>query len=242
MRRGFDLFLLAAAALLVWQGLHWLMGDIALSSPGETLKKLAAIVAMPGFSAHAWETGRAFLLSLLISVPGGVGIGALLGLSRASGNIAQPILLVLYSLPKVTLYPLVLLIFGLGMSAKVAFGAMHGVIPVAILTMNAVMNLKPVYLRSAGVMRLTPWQTLSTVVVPAVMPEVIAGARLGFSLSLLGVLIGEMFASRQGIGFLIMNAMNLGDIATIMALAVLLSVFAIAGNAALLLLDRKVAH
>jgi NitT/TauT family transport system permease protein len=55
---------------------------------------------------------------------------------------------------------------------------------------------------------------------------------------LLGVLIGEMFASQRGLGFLITRAMGLGDIATIMAVAVFLSIFAIASNAALLQLDR----
>jgi len=53
----------------------------------------------------------------------------------------------------------------------------------------------------------------ATIVLPAILPEVMSGTRLGFSLTLLGVLIGEMFASRRGLGFLITNAIGLGDIA-----------------------------
>ncbi len=117
---------------------------------------------------------------------------------------------------------------------------MHGLIPVTIFTMKAIMQIKPVYWRTAHVLRLTPSQMALTVALPAVLPEVLSGARLGFSLSLLGVLIGEMFASQRGLGFLIMNAMGLGDIATIMAVAVFLTVFAVAANALLLLLDRTV--
>jgi NitT/TauT family transport system permease protein len=89
-------------------------------------------------------------------------------------------------------------------------------------------------------LRLSPWQTVRTVALPAVLPEILSGARLGFSLSLLGVLIGELFASKRGLGFLITNAMGLGDIATIMAVALLISAFAIAANAALLALQRAV--
>ncbi|WP_146612162.1 ABC transporter permease subunit, partial [Afifella marina] len=84
-------------------------------------------------------------------------------------------------LPKVTLYPVVLLIFGLGISARIAFGIMHGMIPLTLFTMNAILNMKPVYRRSAAVMGLTPWQSSFYVVLPAILPEVITGARLGVS-------------------------------------------------------------
>ena len=61
-----------------------------------------------------------------------------------------------YTIPKVTLYPVVLLMFGLGMSAKVAFGVMHGLVPVTLLTLGAVRNLPPTLLRTARVLRLPP--------------------------------------------------------------------------------------
>ena len=106
--------------------------------------------------------------------------------------------------------------------------------------MKAILQIKPVYWRTAQALRLSPHQIALTVALPAVLPEVLSGARLGFSLSLLGVLIGEMFASKRGLGFLITNAMGLGDIATIMAVALLISVFAIAANTLLLAVQRKV--
>jgi len=240
MRKFGDFLILIVALIAVWQGLHMIAGDTTLTSPADTLARLVALMRTQQFWANAAETGQAFALALAISLVGGVGIGTLLGLNRTSGNVSEPILISLYSLPKVTLYPLVLLCFGLGMSAKVAFGAMHGLIPVALFTMKAIMHLKPVYLRTARAMRLSSGQVAATIALPAVLPEVMAGARLGFSLSLLGVLIGEMFASKRGLGFMINNAMGLGDIATIMAVAVFLSVFAIAANALLLVIDRAI--
>ncbi|SAL88624.1 Binding-protein-dependent transport system inner membrane component [Caballeronia terrestris] len=66
------------------------------------------------------------------------------------------------------------------------------------------------------------------------MPEVLAGLRIGFSLTLLGTLIGEMFASQSGIGHMLMIAMGRNDSQTIMALASLLFIFATAVNLALL--------
>ncbi len=238
MKRATDFIALLIGILVLWQVLHAWAGDTALTSPAETVHKLAALMATAQFWGHVAETGRAFLFAVLISLLGGVGIGTLLGLNRTTGVVSEPILIALYSLPKVTLYPLVLLCFGLGISAKIAFGAMHGLIPVSIFTMKAIMQVKPVYWRTAHVLRLTPRQMALTVALPAVLPEVLSGARLGFSLTLLGVLIGEMFASQRGLGFLIMSAMGLGDIATIMAVAVFLTAFAVSANALLLLLDR----
>lgn len=240
MKRFGDTLLLILGILVLWQGLYWLAGDIAVTSPADTAVHLWKLLGTARFWSNAAETARAFGLAVAISLAGGVALGVLLGLNRTSGVVSEPILIALYSLPKVTLYPLVLLCFGLGMSAKVAFGAMHGLIPVTIFTMKAIMQIKPVLWRTAHAMRLTARQTALTIALPAVLPEVIAGARLGFSLTLLGVLIGEMFASQRGLGFMIMSAMGLGDIATIMAVAVFLSVFAIAANALLLWLDRAI--
>jgi NitT/TauT family transport system permease protein len=240
MKRAGDSLLLIVGIVALWQVLFWLAGDIALTSPASTVAHLWKLLGTTRFWEHTAETARAFAFAVAISLAGGIALGVMLGLNRTSGVVSEPILIALYSLPKVTLYPLVLLCFGLGMSAKVAFGAMHGLIPVTIFTMKAIMQIKPVLWRTAHAMRLTSRQTALTIALPAVLPEVIAGARLGFSLTLLGVLIGEMFASQRGLGFMIMSAMGLGDIATIMAVALFLSVFAIGANALLLWLDRAI--
>ena len=106
-----------------------------------------------------------------------------------------------------TLYPVVLLLFGLGMSAKVAFGVMHGLVPMTLFTLGAVRNLPPVLVRTAKVLRLSPGRTMRWVLVPACLPDIVNGLRISFSLSLLGVLIGEMFSSQRGLGFLLVNGM-----------------------------------
>ncbi len=233
---------LAVAFVIIWHLLYLALGETALASPAQTVARLAKLFATASFAGHISETASAFGYALVLSLIGGVGLGVLLGVSRLSSAVAEPILITLYSIPKVTLYPLVLLCFGLGASAKIAFGVMHGMIPVTIFTMNAILQMKPVYLRSAAVMRLTPMQAATTVVLPAILPEVISGARLGFSLTLLGVLIGEMFASRRGLGFLVTSAMGLGDIATIMAVALLVSTFAILCNTLMIALGAYLQH
>ncbi|MGA7150594.1 MAG: ABC transporter permease subunit, partial [Pseudolabrys sp.] len=172
---GFDRLLLFLALLVLWQVLSWIAGPEVITSPPATARKLAAIISAPDFVGHAYETGRAFAAALVISLLGGLVIGLALGFRRLAGEVAEPLLVALYSIPKITLYPVILLLFGLGVSAKIAFGAIHGIIPVALFAMNAVRNIRGVHLRAARAMRLTHLQIAIHVLVPATLPEIVAG-------------------------------------------------------------------
>jgi len=156
-----------------------------------------------------------------------------------SGAVGEPILISLYTLPKVTLYPVVLLIFGLSVAGRVTFGAMHGVLPVALLTMSAIRNIPPVYLKSAQALHLSRWQIITTVLFPATLPEVVAGLRIGFTLTLLGVLLAEMFAAKHGLGSLIINAMQLLQGEEMVSVALVLFAFAALANALLLFMEHR---
>ena len=108
--------------------------------PFATAEPTRAIWFVPSerFAENAWATLVCFFYALLLSYGIGLAIGVWMGIHRLSGAVGEPILISLYTLPKVTLYPVVLLIFGLSLSGRVTFGAMHGVLPVALLTMSAI--------------------------------------------------------------------------------------------------------
>jgi NitT/TauT family transport system permease protein len=237
--RALDALVLIALFVAVWQGLYEYAGDAAITSPLTTLGYASSLVKTSNFWSHAQATLAAFLYALAISITLGIALGLALGFQRFAGDVAEPILVALYTIPKITLYPLILLIFGLGVSAKVAFGVIHGVIPIILFTLDAVKNINPVLLRTSRVMRLSTWQTVSTVLAPAVMPELITGVRVGFSLTMLGVLIGEMFASQRGLGFLIINGISLHNVRMTTAVILIVVVFAIAANGLLLWIDKR---
>ena len=238
-RRGADTFLLLLVMLALWQMLHRIAGETALPAPLETMWYLMHTVPTARFAANAAATAQAFAFALILAYGIGLAVGLWMGAHRLSGAVGEPILVALYSLPKITPYPVVLLIFGLGISGKVAFGAMHGILPVALLTMGAIRAIPPVYLRAARTLHLSPWQTIATVLVPAVLPEVFTGLRIGFSVTLLGVLLGEMFASKLGLGALLMNAMSLAQSEEMMTVALVLFAFAAIANAILLWIEHR---
>ena len=231
--------ILCAVLLLSWQVLYIVVGDVALRSPLQTFAFTATFVATPQFVGHATETFQAFALALAIAVAAGLAAGLALGASRLLGDVLEPVLAAFYAIPKITLYPILLLAFGLGMASKVAFGAIHGVIPVALFTLSAVRKVRPVWVKSARIMALGAVDTTVRVLVPAALPEIFSGLRIGFSLTLIGTLLGEMFASQRGLGFLLMNAIGLHNVDLIMALTLMLSVVAGAASVALLALERR---
>jgi NitT/TauT family transport system permease protein len=237
-RRAADTLIIVIALLMIWQALHQLVGETALPGPLATMSYLARLVPTPRFAENAAATATSFAFALLLAYGIGLAIGVWMGAHRLSGAVGEPILVAIYSLPKITLYPVILLIFGLGISGKVAFGALHGVLPVALLTMAAIRNISPVYLKSARTMKLSSWQTIAMVLFPATLPEVVAGLRIGFTVTLLGVLLAEMFASKQGLGFLIINAMSLLQTEEMMTIAILLFAFAAVANALLLWMEH----
>jgi len=130
------------------------------------------------------------------------------------------------------------LLFGLSLWAKVAFGALHGIFPMIIFTMTGVKGIRPVLLKTARVLNLSPAETMRRILIPAALPEIFTGFRLGFSLTLLGTLIGEMFASDRGLGFLLIRGIDEGDGTAIMALSLLLFITSALAGAGLLRIDR----
>jgi NitT/TauT family transport system permease protein len=242
MRRAIDAYpslFLVISLLVLWQIMFWLVGRNALLPPGETILYLVQLLQTARFWGHIAETGTAFVIALSIAVVAGLAIGLVLGINRTAAEVFEPFLLAGNSVPKIALYPIVLLIFGIGMPAKIAFGAIHGVVPVAIFTLTACTNVPPILIRTAHAMRLSRWDMIRSVLLPAALPDIFSGIRLGFSLTLIGTILGEMFGSQRGLGYLLMTAIGLQNIQVIMSVTLLLVIVAATANGLLLAQDHR---
>jgi len=240
--RAADIVVLVLGLLSAWQLLSFVVGANIVSPPATTIIRAIELLQSQSFWEHAASTGLAFGLASVIAIAGGVVGGLWLGLRRFAGDVADPILGTFYSIPKITLYPIILLVFGLSLSAKVAFGVIHGIFPIAIFTMNALRNVAPVHRKTARMLRLSPVATVATVLLPAALPEILTGIRIGFAVTLLGTLIAELFASTSGIGFALLRATDVHDVVDILALTMLLFTFAAIVNALLHFLERRIQH
>jgi NitT/TauT family transport system permease protein len=228
-----------ALLLLAWQILFEIAGSQAMTPPVATFRYLAQLLATDAFWGHLEETLQAFLVALALAVALGLAIGFWLGAHRFSGEVFEPILVAFYSVPKITLYPVILLAFGLGLPAKIAFGTIHGVVPVAIFTIGAVRGINPVLLKTARVLRLGHAKLIGSVLLPAALPEIFTGIRAGFSLTLIGTILGEMFGSQRGLGYLLMTAIGLQNVQLIMAVTLLIVLFAATVSTLLIVVDHR---
>jgi NitT/TauT family transport system permease protein len=237
--RAFDASVMTLLMLALWQAVGSWTNGVAVAPPLQTFVYLFDLLQTGIFWDHAAATLEALVLAFVLSAVTGLALGLIFGVRRFAGEVAEPILAGFYTIPKVTLYPVVLLIFGLGMSAKVAFGVMHGLVPMTLFTLGAVRNLPPVLIRTARVLRLSPGRTMLWVLVPACLPEIVDGLRISFSLSLLGVLIGEMFSSQRGLGFLLVNGMAQHNVPLSTAVVTVIVIMAIAANTLMLRLGGR---
>ena len=239
----------AVAIFLVlglWHFLSLSYGTDAVAAPIATWQRLVTLISTGFIGPHLNFTLSSWIVSVVLAGVVGLLLGLLLGLHRASGLIFEPLIIALSSLPKVTLYPMVLLMCGLGQSSKIAFGFIHGVLPIMLFTLGAAREIPLHYVKTARTLGLDRVTTLRRVMLPAMASGIVSGMRLGASLALLGVIIGEMFGAQHGLGFLLMNAIDVNDTAQMAAVALMLIFLALALNTMLRLLiyvlDRQTLH
>lgn len=238
-RRMTDSLLLLLVVAMAWQGLYAMVGAVALTPPLATVANAWGLLADADFWPNVASSFRALGLAIMFEVVLGLLIGALLGLNRLAGEVMEPLIMGFYAVPKIVFYPVVLMMCGIGVTSVVVFAVMHGILPIILFTMNAVRAIKPIFLRTGRALRLTVAQTVWSIALPAAIPEVFTGLRIGFAATMLGVLLSEMFGSKNGLGFLLMNAIGLNHVNDIMALTLLLAGFAACVNLALLAVDRR---
>ena len=238
-RRMTDSLLLLLVVAMAWQGLYAMVGAVALTPPLATVANAWGLLADADFWPNVASSFRALGLAIMFEVVLGLLIGALLGLNRLAGEVMEPLIMGFYAVPKIVFYPVVLMMCGIGVTSVVVFAVMHGILPIILFTMNAVRAIKPIFLRTGRALRLTVAQTVWSIALPAAIPEVFTGLHIGFAATMLGVLLSEMFGSKNGLGFLLMNAIGLNHVNDIMALTLLLAGFAACVNLALLAVDRR---
>ena len=238
-RRMTDSLVLLLVVTMAWQGIYAMVGAVALPPPLATVANAWGLLADADFWPNVASSFRALGLAIMFEVVLGLVIGALLGLNRLAGEVMEPLIMGFYAVPKIVFYPVVLMMCGIGVTSVVVFAVMHGILPIILFTMNAVRAIKPIFLRTGRALRLTVAQTVWSIALPAAIPEVFTGLRIGFAATMLGVLLSEMFGSKNGLGFLLMNAIGLNHVNDIMALTLLLAGFAACVNLALLAVDRR---
>lgn len=225
--------------LLVLAGVWEAVARSAVASP-IVFPSLAAIAEAVWRSAASGEllfhlrmTVLEIVVAFGLAATAGVATGLLAGLLPPVRGALQPLLLLTFSVPMVTLVPFFTIVFGLGMLSKVMFAAIYAFFPVCMNTLAGVRGIDPTLMPLARSLGARPWQVLAKFLFPACLPAILAGLEGGMSLCVIGVLATEMLASLFGIGYLLARAMTGIETGKVYGLVLVTLALAYAANRAI---------
>jgi len=191
-----------AAILLVWETmvrLGW-VSPFFTSQPSAVALSLSR-AARSGELWHNFAVSlREFAIGYGASVVVGILAGALAGRFRSVEYALDPFLWFLYSAPLIAFYPIFVLWFGLGAPTVIAITFLFSVTQIAASTLRGIQNVDPRLLRAARSFGATERDLLWKVILPASVPMIVAGLRLGVGRALMGVVVGELFGATAGLG------------------------------------------
>jgi ABC-type nitrate/sulfonate/bicarbonate transport system permease component len=218
-----------AVWLLVWEfTARWFMNPEFVSPPSKAVAALPHLFADRKFDAAIGEFCWVLAIAFGISIVLGTIVGLIVGSTRFTYRTLFPIVLLIYAVPQITVLPVFVLTFGIGVASKIAFGASHGVFPIILNVVSGMKSAQPQHVLSARTMGATRIQIVRRVLLPQLVPALFAGMRVSIAITLIGVVLAELYVSQNGIGYFTQNFSERFDPADLFGLVGILAVIAIA--------------
>src|SRR6201990_3406201 len=164
-----------------------------------------------------------FGIAVLVSIP----LGLLMGRSRAVAAFFNPLLMVIYPVPKAALMPIIMLWLGVGEIAKTLVIFLGVSLPVIYHSFEGAKAVEEKMLWSGAAMGLSAVQRMMRIVLPAALPEILAGCRTGLVLALITMVTSEMIARQSGAGNILFNALDMGQYDTVYAMIIIIGAMGI---------------
>ena len=193
---GFILVLAGWQALVTFGGYP----EILLPSPLAVARDMVAQYAL--LLQHSLITLRQIIYGFFLSVAIGMPVAFAIAFSRPLSKLLMPILVVSNSIPKVAIAPLLLIWFGFGQTTNVVLSILVAIFPIVINTALGLAHLDPDLVRLGRIMGGNPQRIFWHIRLPAALPSIFAGFKVGITLATIGVVVGEMIAGQEGIGYL----------------------------------------
>jgi len=188
---------------------------------------------------HVIVSAEEFAVGFIISAVGGVAIGAAFAALPWLGKLCRAVVQAAYATPLVAVAPLLIVLFGIGVPSKIIIVVLLAVFPVLISTEGAFRSIDPEYVETAVAFGAGRLQVLRKVVLPAASLGILTGLRLAVGRGIIGVLVGEIFGSTKGLGFLIVQYSESFQTAKTLAVVLVLAVIGVAANDGLQRLEDR---
>jgi len=227
-----------AAPLMACLGLLaiWQVGSLALQNDSvptalEALRAIPAIMgdkeALINILASLRRMAIGFSIAVLLSIP----LGLLMGRNRFVAAFFNPLLMVIYPVPKAALMPIIMLWIGVGDLSKTLVIFLGVSLPVIYHSFEGAKAVQEKMLWSGAAMGLSAAERMVRIVLPAALPEILTGCRTGLVLALITMVTSEMIARQSGAGNILFNALDMGQYDTVFAMIIVIGAMGICFDA-----------
>lgn len=220
-------WLLPALLLLLWwlAARHAWVPVLVLPPPADVLEALQALLRSGELWQHTAVSVQRVLGGFALGAALGLALGAAMGLSALARDYLYPSFKALAQVPVLGWLPLLMLLVGLDESLKWLLVAKAALVPVTLNTMKGLENVPRRYVELAQVLAYSRWQLLSRVLLPAALPPIWTGLRYGLTHAWLALVVVELLASSEGLGFLIIYGRQLFQLELVMAAVLVVGLF-----------------
>ena len=233
-----------AFSLLVWFAVWEVVGQLELVSLlppfSEVLGAFGEVVGSDRFADAAWITLQAFLIGMALSLVAGIGVGILMGTSRAVGSLMGMWVNIFESSPLTAIVPALMALLGFGLETMIVTVFLFSVWVIALDTQVGVERVNPSLVEMGRSFGASKRVLYGRIVLRAALPELLAGIRLGVIRGLKGVVIGQLLIAVLGVGYLFELYSRNFLMPQFWALLIILFAFAFLASEAVAYFERKV--
>jgi NitT/TauT family transport system permease protein len=192
----------------IWQLIAFrrLMPELFLPGPSDIAVAFGAYINKGQIWNDLWVSGQELILGFVLAIVLGLPIGMLMGWYRRFNFALDPFVTFFNAIPRISLTPLLIIWFGIGINSKIAVVFLGALFAIIINTAVGVRNLDPALIKAARSFGANDMQLFRTIVLPGCVPFILAGFRLGLAHALTGVVVAELIAAQAGIGLMMATA------------------------------------
>jgi NitT/TauT family transport system permease protein len=183
-------------------------------APSSIYHTLVAVAVDGSLWANTSASLQRLLWGFLLGSIPALLLGVAMGLNRTLRALVDTLVATTYPEPKSAIFPLILLIFGLGEASKIVMVAIGVFYPVLINSCTGVLEINKIYLDVGHNFRATRWQVFRTIAIPGAVPHIMSGIKLGVGMGLILIAIAEMIGAKSGLGYMIWNAWEILSVET----------------------------
>lgn len=222
----FTQILIVLIFLISWELLarYCIINDFLFSSPYKIFKKVIDLYKEKNLFNHIYITLSETLISFLISNLIGIIIGSILWWNNTLSKILDPYLTIINSLPKVALGPLIIIWIGASTKSIIFMALTISSIISVINIENAFYSTDSSYIKLMKTFKASKWQIYKKVIIPFNIINIVNTLKINISMTLVGVIMGELLVSKKGLGYLIMYGSQVFNITLVITSVFILAV------------------